>query len=326
MHRETEVVVSLLETSLKAFIAQKQALGYKYIAEQESLRRFLRFAKTNEIASVQLTKEIVDAYSKAHPHETPKSRANRISDLRQFTKYLNSNGVKAYIPAPAKKVKSDFTPYIFTREEIFNFILAADSIKPHSRYNCADVYPVLFRMLYGCGLRISEALDLRISDVSIDDSTVIIRNGKSNKSRLIVMAPSLTGACSDLKLKIHQTSIGSDFFFKNRDGSRRDKGTVYGQFRELLWISGIPYRGKGYGPRLHDIRHSFCCHSLRQMSNAGIDLYCALPVLSAYIGHSSISATEKYLRLTEEFFPDIIARMENVYSQVYPEVYKVETD
>jgi hypothetical protein len=62
------------------------------------------------------------------------------------------------------------------------------------------------------------------------------------------------------------------------------------------------------------------------MSDAGIDLYCALPVLSAYIGHSSILATEQYLRLTEQFFPDIAARMENICSKVYPEVYRIEAD
>ena len=326
MNEHVREISGQLEAHLNAFIAQKQALGYKYYAEEESLRRFLRFVKTQELQSCQLTKELIDSYGNPHQNETSKSRANRISDVRQFMKYLNNYGVKAYIPMPLKKVQSDFKPYIFTSEEVYRIIIAADSIKPHSRYNCAEVYPVLFRMLYGCGLRISEALDLRVSDVNLNEGTIVVRSGKFNKSRMVVMAPSLTGCCVDLKQKIHPNSTEIDFFFKNRDGSRRSKGTVSSRFKELLWESDIPYRGKGYGPRLHDLRHSFCCHSLKQMSDAGIDLYCALPVLSAYVGHSSISATEQYLRLTEQFYPDITGRVGKTSLQVYPEVYKIEAN
>ena len=323
---KTKEPVKELGFRLDEFIMQKQALGYKYLAEAKSLQGFLRFVEGYGISSCQLEKELIDAYGKIRPNETPKSRANRISDVRQFAKYLNVNGIEAHVPPPVKRTLSDFTPYIFTMDEINRIISETDSIKPHSRYNCADVYPVLFRILYGCGLRVSEALDIRLPDVDLDKGAVIIRGGKNNKSRLVAMSPSLTVFCSDLKQKIHKDSSGADYFFKNRDGSRRDKDTVYDQFRELLWKSDIPYRGKGYGPRLHDLRHSFCCHSLKQMSDAGIDLYCALPVLSAYVGHSSIKSTEKYLRLTEQFFPDIAARIESTYINVYPEVYRIETD
>jgi hypothetical protein len=62
------------------------------------------------------------------------------------------------------------------------------------------------------------------------------------------------------------------------------------------------------------------------MSNAGIDMYCALPVLSAYVGHSTITSTERYLRLTEEFYPDVSEKVRLAAPQVYPEVYMVEAD
>jgi len=128
-------------------------------------------------------------------------------------------------------------------------------MRPHARYNCAEVYPVLFRVLYGCGLRISEALDLRIRDVDLNIGALTVRNGKFNKSRLVAMSPSLIDACTKLMGKIHLGADDDDFFFKNRDGSRRSKLTVGKRFREILWASGIPYRGKGIGPRLHDVRY-----------------------------------------------------------------------
>jgi len=67
------------------------------------------------------------------------------------------------------------------------------------------------------------------------------------------------------------------------------------------------------------------CHTLKEIADKGIDLYCSLPILSTYLGHSSITATEKYLRLTEELYPYIIKRVHDTTSYVYPEVHIVET-
>jgi integrase len=173
---------------------------------------------------------------------------------------------------------------------------------------------------------VSEALNLRLCDVDLSNGILTIRGGKNNKSRLVAMSETVKDACDYLMRKIHFGANSGDYFFKNRDGTKRCQETVYGQFREILWASGIAYRGKGFGPRLHDLRHCFCCHTLKQMSNGGIDMYCALPVLSAYIGHSSITATERYLRLTQEFYPDVSEKVRVAAPQVYPEVYMVEAD
>jgi len=315
-------VLKLLHNS---FLVQKRALGYKYKAMEASIKRFIRFVEPCELKSLCLPQDIVADYCMRRSGETPKSHANRCSDIRQFAVFLNVNGFEAYVPMAPRKVYSDFTPYIFTKDEIERIFAAVDSIKARSRYNCAEVYPVLFRVLYGCGLRISEALDLCIRDVDLRNGVLTVRNGKFNKSRLVAMSPSLTEICSSLMDMIHVGASGDNFFFENRNGAKRSKSTVAQRFREILWESGIPYRGKSFGPRLHDVRHSFCCHALKKMSDSGIDMYCALPVLSAYIGHSSIQATEQYLRLTKEFYPDITQKTRVTGAQVYPEVY-LETD
>jgi len=317
--------VEKLRSLMDSFIAQKRSVGYKYDNMEVSLRRFVRFAELHGLTSPCLPQELISGYCSRHPAETPKTHANRCSDIRQFTLFLNLSGFEAHVPATPRKTRSDFTPYIFTHDEIRRIFAAADSIKLNARYNCAEVYPVLFRVLYGCGLRVSEALDLRVRDVDLKSGVLTIRNSKFNKSRLVSMSSSLIEVCSQLCNSIHMIADDDDYFFKNRDGSRRDKGTISKFFRELLWISGIPYRGKGYGPRLHDVRHSFCCHALKKMSESGIDMYCSLPVLSTFIGHSSITATEQYLRLTEEFYPDITQKTRASFPSVYPEVYRVET-
>jgi integrase/recombinase XerD len=320
--------ITFYKNLVMQFVSYKQAQGYKYMANAESLRRFIKFLTEFGLTEHKLSKELVEAYSSKHAGETPKNHSNRVSDLRQFTLYLNELGYEAYIPSVSKVTKRSlsFVPYIFTHNEIARIFRSVDRLKPNPRYNSAIVYPVLIRMLYGCGLRISEALNLKVEDVDLVNGVLTIKKSKFDKDRLIPMSVSLNSICKRFYRQIHKNSIGSDYFFKNKDGSQRGIKTVYDQFHEILWTSGISYGGRGIGPRLHDLRHVFCCHSLKILSDKGVDLYCALPVLSTYVGHNSITATEKYLRLTEELYPDIIRRMNNATSYVYPEVYKVETN
>lgn len=68
------------------------------------------------------------------------------------------------------------------------------------------------------------------------------------------------------------------------------------------------------------MRHTFSVYSLEKMVSEGRDIYCALPVLSTYLGHRGIESTEKYLRMTTEAYDSVIGTMENFYRDVFPEV------
>ncbi|MDA3938904.1 MAG: tyrosine-type recombinase/integrase [Spirochaetia bacterium] len=107
----------------------------------------------------------------------------------------------------------------------------------------------------------------------------------------------------------------------NKDRTKYRKDTAYENFRNILWQSEISHGGKGIGPRMHDLRHTFAVHSLNNMVKQGIDIYCALPILSTYLGHASTASTEHYVRLTVEFFPDLIKLVNPVSKYVLPAVY-----
>jgi integrase len=101
---------------------------------------------------------------------------------------------------------------------------------------------------------------------------------------------------------------------------------VYKGYRELLWKARISFLGKGKGPRLHDLRHTFCVHTLVKQVRDEIDLYVALPILSTYVGHSSVEATQRYVRLTAEAYPELIEKVSQTCAYVIPEVVEDETD
>jgi site-specific recombinase XerD len=199
-----------------SFLAQKRALGYKYIAMEKSLDRFVRYLALQGLKTHSLPQELVLEYCGRHPDETPKSQANRCSDVRQFAMFLNANGFEAFVPNLPTKTMSEYTPYIFTHIEIAKIFHAADTIKFNARYNCAEVYPVLFRVLYGCGLRISEALNLRVCDFDLGNGILTIKDGKNNKSRLVAISESVKAACDSLMRKIHFGADVDDYFFQEK--------------------------------------------------------------------------------------------------------------
>lgn len=175
-------------------------------------------------------------------------------------------------------------------------------------------------MLYGCGLRISEALFLKVSDVNLKDGILTVTKSKFNKSRLVPMSVSLTKICSDYAEKMHFSIKDNGYFFPAPDKGRYNRNVIYKGFKHLLKEAGIVRIGYASGPRLHDLRHTFAVHSLEKMVAEGSDIYCSLPILCAYLGHKGIESTEKYLRLTKESFSSITSPLETLYKGVFPEV------
>jgi len=175
--------------------------------------------------------------------------------------------------------------------------------------------PEIFRLLYCCGMRVGEVLQLKVEDVDLGSGVLSVREGKFHKDRLVPMAPSVT-----MRLRRYASVLGNSaaFFFPAPDGGHYSKVTVYQVFRQLLRVCHIPHGGRGRGPRLHDLRHSHAVHKLESWYRQGADLGVKLPLLSTYMGHTSLVGTQRYLHLTPEIFPDIITRLDQFTGHVIP--------
>lgn len=313
--------VGVFKELLIQFIQMKRSLGYDYVEESGHLKRFSQYSLNFSIKNHTITKELADAWTGKRPNERDRTMAHRISILRQFTLFLSNLGYDQYIPVCRAKIDRHlYVPYIYTTEQLWNFFVECGNIKPHRLSNKHLVFPAIYRLLYACGLRISEALSLKRKEVDLKQGIVTIRGSKFNKDRLIPMSPSLTRYLEAFSLKIHTFSAPEDFFFMKRDRTAYASATVYKRFRKILWKIGVSHGGKRRGPRLHDFRHTFAVHSLNQMVRQGMDLYYALPLLSTYLGHASVRATEGYVRLTEEAYPGILDAVDRTCAYVFPEV------
>ena len=290
----------------KNFVLYKQSLGLKYESEMKNMSRFTKFADKLGATEPVLTKDLVLAWIEKRPNETDKTREHRHSVICRFAEYLMLHGHTPYVaPKINYKGSRHFTPHIFTHDEIERIFISSDDIAPSniSPY-VHKILPVLLRMLYSCGLRISEALRLTDADVDLEQGILTIKHAKFDQDRLIPMSKSLIAACKTYRESM--TLLPGDYFFPARDRSQISPLTIYNRFKDILWKSGIPYQGKPNGPRLHDMRHTFAVHALQQWTKDGNDIYCMLPMLSVYLGHEYTSSTGRYLRLTAEVYPEIV--------------------
>lgn len=320
MITETPIVMSGVFAPLaEEFLSFKRAQGYKYSAEAKVLSRFCRFTEQYDLTKPALTKELAMAWIAPRDGEAPKSRLHRVSMLNQFGKYLELTGYEICALPSHRWSEGSFTPYIFTHDEITRIFRAADAINPVAQ--ARDLHkelPVLFRMLYGCGLRVSEAVGLHCMDVDLEKGILTVREAKNRRDRLIPVSESLLLHLRTYRRETAYWLRDEDFFFPAPDRTILSPNTVYQRFRKTLWVAGIPYNGKGNGPRLHDLRHTFAVHTLQMWVEHGEDLTAMLPVLSVFMGHKSMHATSRYLRLTAEVYPDVIQMVETSCAQVIP--------
>lgn len=305
------------------YVDYKRNLGFAFGESSLYLLRHMdEFFKRYRLSSPILTKEMVEDFVSHRDGETDKTQHMRMSLVRQFAVFMNSIGFDFYVyPIDLMiSITNSFIPYIFTYQEIERIMKVVDNLPymPQSKYYHL-IYPMLFRMLYGCGLRINEALSLKKSEVDLENGILTITKTKNSMNRLVPMSWSLTDYCKRYAENMEFDMFNDGYFYPSRDGGKYHRTPVYLKFKKFMKIADIFPEG-AVGPRVHDIRHTYAVHALEKMIDDGQDVYCTLPILSRYLGHRCIESTEKYLRLTEDAHTSIIDATAQIYTDVFPEV------
>jgi integrase len=319
--KDKPAFTSPLGKHLEQYMEYKRMQGYKFEAGEWNLRSLDAYATALPAMTSYLTKELVEGYIARRPGEKPMSQSHRMSTVRCFGKYLARNGIEAYVlPNGVLSVmKYGFVPHIFNSKDIIRFIDAADSLP---RNACSPlrhiIIPMMFRMIYGCGLRISEAINLLAKDVNLQTGVLFICGTKFNKDRYVPMTQSLLQRCRDYVETIPVNAETISPFFPSPTNGFYSKSSIGCAFRQCLTIAGIPHFDDG--PTVHSLRHSFAVRNLEKWGAEGKDVNVLLPYLSAYMGHENLLGTERYLRLTLDAFPEIRKRISAGCSWVMPEV------
>jgi integrase len=308
------------------YIKEKRAVGYNYEKAAQTLRRIIHLQNKIDHDFPILSEELVNQWIEKTAWEKETNRSGRISVLRGLGAYMIRMGYNAKaIPrrlAPHRDYP--YTPYIFSEQELGLILKTIDrlcesGISRHSNL----IFPIVFRILIGCGTRITETLRIEKKDVDLESGTLILRHTKNAKERIIPMAASLVKSCSLYKTKcqVFRNFDSTSCFFPNRHGLPYSSGTAYTLFRRALSVAEISHGGRGKGPRVHDLRHTYAVRVLNKWVQAGNNLTTALPYLAIYMGHEGLKASQHYLRLTATMFPELLQTVEEKYGWIIREVY-----
>lgn len=315
------IPVSELNALLQDFLEFKRAIGLKYVSEERTLRYFTKFCKKHYLEG-NLPEDAIFDWINENDNRSQKTKSNHAAVMTAWAKYMFSLGYQIMrIPDVRCPRNTAFVPHIFTAQEMDAIWKTVDNIKPQGcNPNLHKCIPVLFRLLYSCGLRISEALGITTNDIDFEKNVITIRYAKLDKDRWTPMGDCIAAVMKKY-VDYQRDKIGPDApIFYYHPKKTLTVSSVYGRFRLALVKSGIPYEGALRGPRLHDFRHTFAVNTMNRMSDEGHDLYVSLPILSAYLGHASIKSTERYIRLTEDRLSTVTDSMQLHLPEIFPEV------
>ncbi|SHK54691.1 tyrosine-type recombinase/integrase [Hespellia stercorisuis] len=302
------------------FIEFKRGKGEK-VANSTLIRLRKLNNSLNRYQTHHVSEQMIQELLAPHDELSEIERQYMTSSLRQFCSFLVLFGVDAAV-VPSKymrTVRCEFRPYIFSDEELQRLVNAADTLPPARRSKVhQQIYPILVRILIGTGMRIGEVLALTREDVDLSNGVIKVINGKNGVSRYIPVSNSLKMVLSRYAKTIDMADDDKPFFTSSYTGSHLTYDAMKYMFPKMFRTANI-YMVDGKTPNIHSIRHTFCTKSLEKMLNSGMNIYTAIPILAAYVGHVNYMDTEKYIHFTEQGHNDFV-KQESFLGNLFPEV------
>jgi integrase/recombinase XerD len=250
----------MLTTHVERYVRLRQTLGFKLRNASRGLRAFAGFAAARGDTHVR----DATALAWAADAPSPSARHIRLRIVRHLARFLHAEDPVHDIP-PSNLFHGPQVrplPYIYPPEEVARIVEAARHLRQASAYPLRrQVYAMLLGLIAATGLRVSEALDLRLSDVR-PDGVLQIRQTKFGKTRLVPLHPTVVAAlCRYLEVR-RRWPVTDDHVFVSASHQRIASSTVNHTFRRVLWLAGISARTRA--PRIHDLRHTFATRALEQ--------------------------------------------------------------
>ncbi len=303
-----------LQQAVEAYLSHKRSLGMQCKTIARHLRAFCK--GIGDVGANDVRDEAVRTYIYGSGPVTTNLHV-KFDVLRGFYRYLLTRGYVASSPLPTHVPRKPerLIPHIFTREEIRQLLRAAQERQWRGRKLDAETMRTLLLLLYGAGLRISEALRLTLADLDIPERLLTIRETKFYKTRLVPLNSDL---CQLLESYLAarrghgHPKPPESFLLVTRHSLPVTVQLAEDSFKRLCREVRVRRLDRGrFVPRLHDLRHSFAVHRLTACYREGGDVQRLLPQLSTYLGHVDIRSTQHYLTLTPELLSQASSRFEH---------------
>jgi len=290
----------MLSTTVERHIALHLATGFSFRGQACLLRGFARYADARGDAVVRAT----TALEWAALGPSAGTRKGRLDVVRRFARLVHAEDTRHEIPPsgvfggrPPRRM-----PHIFAPRDIRALLTVAAELGPRNSLR-PSTYVTMLGLIAATGLRISEALALRLGDVT--DDGLVVRETKFRKSRLVPLHPTTRDALHAYLRERAKFARDDDAVFLSEWRSRLKYPTVITTFLALVRRIGLhPGPGKP-GPRIHDLRHTFAVRSLEQCAGNREAVVRHALALSTYLGHAHVADTYWYFQATPRLMADI---------------------
>lgn len=304
-----------LATRMVRFVDLRCCSGIARANIERELGYFDRFLSRSQFDSQRMDPQTIALYIEEQAQVGLSTRYHRFCAMKQFCVFLWETDPSSHVPdtIPSGRNADGYHAHIYSSAEVSSLLRIASLLSPEKPLR-AQTYATVIGLLYATGMRISEAIGLNMKDFHQDTGLLYISEGKFGKSRWIPLSPSARQAVEhyiDLRSMSPPADPETPLFI-NLCGRRLNRDTVSGMFRGMLRQAGLR-TGKGPGPRLHDLRHSFAVRRLLQWYQEGKDVNARLPWLATYMGHVHIAHTMTYLHATAELLQEVGSRFETHY-------------
>lgn len=286
---------SIFKNELDFFIKYKRSLGLRYENEVFRLKKIDNILFNLKLKSKKITKETFLKLVKRNNMQG-ENYARQYSVTKDFCKFLVSNQYSnIYYEQKKFNIINNYKPVMFSNEEIDLILQTIDEYKNLYKgkkyYKTCYSYSILFRLLYSCGLRVSEALKITINNINFNENTINIIDSKRHISRLVVFSNSMKDCLKDY---VSLFNITDGLLFKNSNNNQIIYESLRFYYKKILKLCNL-----NTNSHIHDLRHLFCNKALNQMLEKGYDENVVIVYLYKYMGHKTITETEYYLHFTD---------------------------
>lgn len=305
----------MLSAAVDAYLTGRRAAGFQLKDHEGILRDFARFASAAGDVVVR-TRTVLD-WVRAR-EGSPQRRCIRLRTVGHFARYLQAEDARHDVP-PAdvfgRHPPRRRPPFLLTPHDVTALVSAARALDPRGA-RVPLVYPTLFGLLASTGLRISEALTLRLEDITSEG--LVVRHTKFGKSRLLPLHETTRNALDHYLEHRGQEAGACESLFLSRKGRKLHANTVRHVFHRLVRGLGIARGHAQPRPRLHDLRFYFANQALTNGPDDATGISRHMVALTTYLGHRDVRNSYWYLEATPVLLARIAERCEDFVNGGHP--------
>jgi len=283
-----------MRSRVRAYLAQRRALGFRLRSEGYLLLSFARYADRHASGG-RLTHKLAMAWASLPKNADRHRWARRWEAVRRLAKFLMLTDPKTEMPprhlfGPAKQ---PYCPFIYSGQQIAQLLRAARLLPGQLR---PWTFQTLLGLLASTGLRISEALGLKIAEVDLQKGLLLIRDSKFHQTRWVPLHRTALAPLQAYSRRRQRAFPYAERFFLSEQGTALAYSTVHAVFSRLRRMLAH----HGHPPRLHDLRHTHACRVLQRWQASRRGAEGRLLILSRYLGHHHLRDTYWYLHALPE--------------------------